>query len=270
MTTPDPTDPTSPLPGRIDDARRQALNETLTLAVGQGRIDLSEFSELSDAVWGITDLRQFGRLEELITGKTGSRTFADLEKLAEKAAPPEPPVQPVQPAPQVPGQSAPKKPRGQVNSFAAAINNLEETDRTPQVHPRAGAAATRPGVPAQTLWFGDIDRKGGTQLAEQQNFRLIFGDLKLDLREATLTAPVTYLQVSSVFGDIRITVPPGVRVENRMSLVLGDERIDQGPRTSPGAPTVVVTGRSICGDLRVKVAEPGEKPKDFWSWLTEW
>lgn len=265
MTTPDPTDPTSPLPGRIDDARRRALNETLTLAVGRGRIDLSEFSELSDAVWGITDPRQFGRLEELISGKTGSKTFADLEKLAEKAAPPAQPVQPAQP---VEPAATPKKPRGQVNSFAAAISNFEETDRTPQVHPRAGAAASSPAVPAQTLWFGDLDRKGDMQLAERQSYRLVFGDLKLDLREATLTAPVTYLQVSSVFGDVRLTVPPGVRVENRMSLILGDERTDQGPRTGPGAPTVVVTGRAVFGDLRVKVAEPGEKPKDFWSWLT--
>ena len=47
----DPTDPTAPLPARITDDRRQALNEELTLAVGQGRIDLSEFSTISDAVW---------------------------------------------------------------------------------------------------------------------------------------------------------------------------------------------------------------------------
>lgn len=263
MTTPDPTDPTSPLPDRIDDARRRALNETLTLAVGQGRIDLSEFSELSDAVWGVTDPRQFGRLEELISGKTAPTSFADLEKLAEKAAPPAQPVQPAQPE----TPAAPKKPRGKVNSFAAAISDLEEHDRTPQVHPRAGAASA-PGVPSQTLWFGDLDRKGDMQLAEQQSYRLVFGDLKLDLREATLTAPVTYLQVNSVFGDVKLTVPPGVRVENRMSLILGDERADQGPRTGPGAPTVIVTGRAVFGDLRVHVAEPGEKPKNFWNWLT--
>lgn len=36
------------LPDRIDASRRQQLNDDLTLAVGQGRIDLAEFSDLVD------------------------------------------------------------------------------------------------------------------------------------------------------------------------------------------------------------------------------
>lgn len=263
----DPGDAPSPPPERIEDSRRQALNEKLTLAVGQGRIDLSEFSELSDAVWSVTDAARFRRLEELISGKTGPREFKDLEKLAEKAAPP--PTPPVGTTPPHPGTTGgPTKSTGQINSFSAAINSLEASDRSIySAHP-TGPAVPTAAVPTQSLWFGDLDRAGDMRLAAQEGYRLVFGDLKLDLRDATLTSSTTYLHVSSVFGDVKLTVPPGVRVENRMSLLFGDVKMDQGPRTSPGAPTVVVVGRAVFGDLRVAVAERGEKLRSSWrDWL---
>lgn len=75
------------LPDRIDDSRRQQLNDDLTLAVGQGRIDLAEFSDLVDVIWSTTDAEQFARLERLIHGE---RDSTDLETLASKAAAPTP------------------------------------------------------------------------------------------------------------------------------------------------------------------------------------
>ncbi|HIW90724.1 MAG TPA: cell wall-active antibiotics response protein [Candidatus Corynebacterium avicola] len=244
MTSPEPTDP---LPPRIDDARRQSLNEKLTLAVGQGRIDLSEFSTISDAVWSVTDVDRFERLEHLVAGKSGTPDDVDeaeIDRLAGKAAP----------APVA-------KPKGSISSFSNAISNLEANTVVPAGH-----------TPTQSTWFGDIDLDGTMQLGEREGYRVVFGDLKLDLREATLTESTTVLEVSSVFGDVKLTVPPGVQVVNRMSLTFGDVKVSQreGGATPnyPGAPTVVVTGRSIFGDLRVRVAEPGEK-QGFWSWLTE-
>ncbi|MCI1256430.1 MULTISPECIES: LiaF domain-containing protein [Corynebacterium] len=212
-------EPVDPLPERIDDSRRSALNDRLTLAVGQGRIDLGEFSELSDAVWGITDPAQFGRLEEMISGRTSPTDGTGLDRLAEKAA------------------------------TTTGPGNVH----TGQVSPGAPA-------PVQSLWFGDLHRRGDMQLTGHQGYRLVFGDLDLDLREATLTTPGTVIEVNSVFGDIRITVPPGVAVENRMTLILGDVKLDQNTRNMPGAPTVTVTGRSVFGDLEVRVADPGARP----------
>lgn len=228
----DPSISPDPLPERIDDERRRQLNDTLTLAVGQGRLDLSEFSELSDAVWSVTDPEQFTRLEDLITGRSRP---AEIETLAEKAAP-------TTRATQVP-------------SFASAVGSLNG-----------------PGVPAPTpsrsILFGDLKLSGDLHLAGREVYRLLFGDLHLDLREATLTAPTTVLDVSLIFGDVRLTVPPGVRVDNRMSLVFGDASVQQGPRTAPGAPVVIVSGRAVFGDLRVTVAEPGQTLRGGWrSWL---
>lgn len=215
-----------PLPDRITDERRHRLNDALTLAVGQGRIDLTEFSELSDAVWSTTDVERFDRLEALVTGNDGHR---DVEELAAKAAAPVP-------------------------DFPTAAN----PPGIPQVN-----------SPSQNLWFGDLERSGNMQLAEQEKLFLLFGDVRLDLREASLSSPTTHLHVSSIFGDVKLTVPPGIRVENRLSLVFGNVKADQGPRLSPGAPVVVLTGHATFGDLKITVAEPGVPlKKSWWDWLT--
>lgn len=211
------------LPDRIPDERRHQLNDALTLAVGQGRIDLTEFSELSDEVWSTTDVQRFERLETLVLGNNGRR---DVEELAAKAATP-----------------VPEFPRGQT---------------VPQV-----------SSPSQNLWFGDLKRGGDMQLATTETFFLVFGNTELDLREASLSAPTTTLHITSIFGDVKITVPPGIRVENRMSLVFGDVKADQGPRLSPGAPVVVLTGHATFGNVKITVAEPGAPlKKSWWDWLS--
>ncbi len=155
------------LPDRIDDSRRQQLNDDLTLAVGQGRIDLAEFSDLVDVIW-----------------------------------------------------------------------------------------------------FNEITRAGGYRLAERETHTLVTSDINLDLRQATLSAPVTTITVTSYLGTINLTVPPGIRVDNRMTGILSDVTEDRGRNIGPSSPTVVLQGRSYGGDITIRVREPGERSRSsWWSWL---
>lgn len=219
----DPTPDGSP---RITDDRRSSLNDALTLAVGQGRIDLTEFSELSDAVWSTTDPERFARLEKLVSGEQ------DVEELAAKAAP----------APDA--RNAP----------------------APRLYDTAPAPVAQAGT---THWLNDIRRTGTFQLAELEKHTLVAADMDLDLREATLSAPVTVIDVTSYLGDIRITVPPGVRVDNRLHGILADVREDSGRAVGPSSPTVVLRGRSYGGDVKIRVRDHGEQlNRSWWSWLT--
>ncbi|MGO1911578.1 MAG: hypothetical protein ACTH1D_02860 [Mycobacteriaceae bacterium] len=210
------------LPDRIDDSRRQQLNDDLTRAVGQGRIDLAEFSELVDVIWDTTDPGQFGRIEKLVRGE---RTDEDIDNLAAKAAPP-----------------------------------------APRLYDSAPAPLTQAGT---THWFNDITRAGAYQLAERETHTLIASDLTFDLREATLSAPVTVLDITSYFGTINVTVPPGVKVDNRINGVMSDVSEEPGRNVGPSSPTVILTGRSWGGDVSITVRDHGEKlNRSWWDWLT--
>jgi hypothetical protein len=216
------------LPDRIDDARRQELNDELTRAVGQGRIDLAEFSDLVDVIWSTTDPRQFGRIEKLVHGtpestdSSDNRDGRDIEELAEKAA--------------------------------------------PSLYDPAPAPVRQAGT---THWFNDIERVGSFQVAECENHTLICSDLTFDLREATLSAEVTVFDITSYFGTIAVTVPPGVRVDNRINGVMSSVSEEPGRNIGQSSPTVVLQGRSICGDMSITVRDHGEKrERSWWSWLT--
>ena len=211
------------LPDRIDDSRRQQLNDDLTLAVGQGRIDLAEFSDLVDVIWSTTDAEQFARLERLIHGE---RDSTDLETLASKAAAPMP----------------------QLYDASSAPAPVSQT--------------------GTTHWFNEITRAGGYRLAERETHTLVASDINLDLRQATISAPVTTITVTSYLGTINLTVPPGIRVDNRMTGILSDVTEDRGRNIGPSSPTVVLQGRSYGGDITIRVREPGERSRSsWWSWL---
>lgn len=211
-----------PLPDRIPDERRQKLNDDLTLAVGQGRIDLAEFTELSDAVWATTDPERFERLEKLVRGERDDR---GIDELASKAAPPAPRLY----------------------------------DSTPVPVAQAGT----------THWFSDVTRTGTFQLAEREDHTLVGADLHFDLREATLSAPVTVIDVTSYMGTIHLTVPPGVQVDNRIRGYVSDVSAEPGRNISQSSPTVVLNGKSYGGDVTIEVRDRGEKlNRSWWEWLT--
>lgn len=120
-----------------------------------------------------------------------------------------------------------------------------------------------------THWFNDISRTGTYQLAERENHTLIASDLHFDLREATLSAPVTVIDVTSYFGTIEVTVPPGVKVDNRIKGYVSDVAEEPGRNISRSSPTVVLNGKSYGGDIKIQVRDRGDVlNRSWWSWLT--
>ena len=84
----------------------------------------------------------------------------------------------------------------------------------------------------------------------------IFGDLRLDFREARLTSMVTTVHVSATFASVLIIVPPGLRVECHGSAILGEfsHRSSMGD-AGPDAPTLRIVGMAVFGSVEVKVRE---------------
>jgi hypothetical protein len=93
----------------------------------------------------------------------------------------------------------------------------------------------------------------------QGRWTTTFGDVVLDLREATVTAPETHVEARSVFGDVQLLVPEGVEVEVRARTVFGDVRQETGEVGARGAPRIVLTGGSLFGDVRVRTRRLRER-----------
>lgn len=199
----------NPLEFNEDRERAQAALER---AVGEGRLDLGEFTSLAGVVWDTDDPKV-------------------LERITTEAEP------------------------------APAAGPAPGTPFAQQPVP-VPAATTKP----LTGIFGDIERTGGWIVPERTEIQLIFGDAILDLRRATASSPVVYFDIRSLFGSLKVIVPPGVQVETQISTWMGDNKVETS-QTAPGAPRVVLTGTSAMGDVKVTTLEVDDEPSFWWRWL---
>src|SRR3954447_15739714 len=67
------------------------------------------------------------------------------------------------------------------------------------------AAAQTPGIRA----IGDIKRSGAWAVEADSHFRTWFGAIKLDLRQARISATETHIHARAVFGNVDLLVPEG-------------------------------------------------------------
>ncbi|WP_216216073.1 DUF1707 SHOCT-like domain-containing protein [Amycolatopsis aidingensis] len=114
---------------------------------------------------------------------------------------------------------------------------------------RAEPVATRMSI---DVVFDDIKRSGRFALASGDRIAGFFGDVKLDLRQAVLTEPVVELSVSTVFGDVRVTVPEGIEVEVKSFTLLGDRDVQTTSERVPGSPRLLLKANTVFGDVRVR------------------
>lgn len=103
--------------------------------------------------------------------------------------------------------------------------------------------------------FGDIVVSGRWRAGDEVRVRTVFGDAKLDLRDAISDDDVLQLRCATTFGDVTVHVPDGVEVELTGISVFGDRRLELAPLPRiPGTPLVRVHASTVFGDVRVRSA----------------
>ena len=104
--------------------------------------------------------------------------------------------------------------------------------------------------------FGSLERSGPMELPPRLEVGARLANVELDLSEATFL-PFTEINIRCIFGNVEITLPAGVRVENDGQGFLGSFSCHVAPGAMPmvgTAPVVRVTGRVVLGNVEVSSA----------------
>ncbi|MFC7326223.1 DUF1707 SHOCT-like domain-containing protein [Marinactinospora rubrisoli] len=128
--------------------------------------------------------------------------------------------------------------------------------------PVSGAPPLAPGKGSANIVavLGSAERRSRWVVEPRTNVSAALGGVHLDLREAILSQREVVLQCALLFGGLTVVVPPGVRVVNRTSAILGGVNGDAGgfdPPAAPDAPTVVLTGLCFLSGIEVRTRAVG-------------
>jgi len=86
----------------------------------------------------------------------------------------------------------------------------------------------------------------------------------IDLRNAQLGAGTSDIHIVAVMADVKIHVPPGVRLECQGSAIMGVFSADAGAEPAlPNAPVIRFTGYSIMSDVQTDHGESAENEEQL-------
>jgi hypothetical protein len=85
-----------------------------------------------------------------------------------------------------------------------------------------------------------------------------WGNAELDLTHVLLGPGTSTIEIRCIMASVEIRVPPDLRVESEVDAVLGSAEVQReaATTTSPGTPTVRITGSTFLGSIEIKVIDP--------------
>ena len=150
-----------------------------------------------------------------------------------------------------------------IEDFASGRIEVEELERRLDLVPLESTTTTAlvPAPQHTRVVMSSVDRTGPWAVPRELSVRVLWGNLRLDLREATLDPAGTTIDVAITMGSVEVIVPPGVAVEIGASSFMGniEERIERGAITGP---VVRITGRVKLGNLELETRRRGETRRD--------
>jgi hypothetical protein len=100
--------------------------------------------------------------------------------------------------------------------------------------------------------FGDITRTGPWPARRRLSPVAVFGDIDLDLRQATMPAGDVAINAVAPFGNIDVVVREGVEVDVGGFTLFGSKKISVREAPSDtSAPAVRIRGFTLFGSLKV-------------------
>jgi hypothetical protein len=135
--------------------------------------------------------------------------------------------------------------------LARTSDELQELARDlPSAH--APVASRRRPTRFVLSLFGSTEREGRIRVPRRVTCLMAFGNIDLDLRQATLEGDVITVVALGMFGAIDVYVPEGVEVDLHGFALGGHKRaLGNDPPPQPGTPLVRVFAVSIFAGIDV-------------------
>ena len=142
-----------------------------------------------------------------------------------------------------------------IEAAAGAVMRSELVPLTsdlPATTPSSSPRRCRPRIRA----VGDVKRAGTWTVEAENEFRTWFGNIKLDLRQAQISAAETHIYARALFGTWSCWFPRASRSTCRP--VRRSAAPSRPAPRSPGAPRIVLTGGTFFGDIKSATAGCGK------------
>jgi hypothetical protein len=92
----------------------------------------------------------------------------------------------------------------------------------------------------------------------------IMGNIRLDLRDALLPGTDMEIEATAIMGEVRVIVPPGVRLECDGFAFMGEFASHHSGADTMNGPTLRIHGSSVMGSVGVETRLPGESKLEAW------
>jgi hypothetical protein len=99
--------------------------------------------------------------------------------------------------------------------------------------------------------FGDSTHAGRWQPGTTTRAVALFGDSTLDMRQAVTPGDEVRIRAIAGFGDVKVMVPAGSRIEISGLALFGNKRTEVVGEPGAGGPVIKVKAWALFGDVRV-------------------
>jgi hypothetical protein len=111
-----------------------------------------------------------------------------------------------------------------------------------------------------TVMFSTVERTGRWVVPRTLVVRMMFGNVLLDFRDASLAAGITTLDLSTTCANIELLLPPWLPIDVEVASIGGtvEERHRIAHEPDPSEPLLYVMGVVRFGSLLISTRLPGE------------
>jgi hypothetical protein len=136
-------------------------------------------------------------------------------------------------------------------SAAYLARTADQLERLSVDLPPASAGSRRSPTRLVLAFFGSSGRGGRIRVHRRVTCLMAFGNIDLDLREATLDGEAVTIVALGAFGAIDAYVPEGIEVDLHGFTLGGHRRVRGNEQPRPGSPLVRVVAVSIFAGIDV-------------------